>query len=462
MYFKRYFVDGLAHASYLVGSNGEAAVVDPKRDVDDYLEDAAAAGLRIVAVLNTHPHADFASGIRDIVARTGAKAYTSHLAPVRYEHLPARDGQRIPVGSLEVEVLETPGHSPDSLSFLLHQEGQPILVFTGDLLFVNDVGRPDLRDADSDPRQLANALYDSLFGKILSLPDDVKVYPSHGAGSLCGRALGSAPFTTIGQEKRFNWAAQLKDRNEFVRQMLSNLPERPAYFSYDVGVNLQGAPPLVELPPLHEFTAPDLEQAVASGAVVVDTRSAPFFGAGHFPGSLNIGLGSAMFSTWVGFLVPGDATIVLVLGDAANASKARLELARIGFDHVVGYIQADALPEKQQLSQLSVCDLKSAVEQSDAPFVLDVRTPGEWQAGHIENAHHIPLPRLPKLVDHVPRNRPVAVLCGSGYRSSIAASLLQSRGFSHVQNVMGGMGAYLETTCADWHPADLVYPGEGI
>ena len=462
MYLKRYFVEGLAHASYLFGADGEAAIVDPKRDVDDYLADAKAQGLKMVAVLNTHPHADFASGFREIAARTGAKLYTSHLAPVKYDHVPARDGQRIKVGSLEVEMLETPGHSPDSLSFLVREGGQPVAAFTGDLLFVNDVGRPDLRDADSDPRQLADALYDSLFNKILSLPDDVKVHPAHGAGSLCGRALGSAPFTTVGQEKAQNWAAQIKDRAEFVKQMLANLPERPAYFSFDVGVNVRGAAPFSELPPLRALSEAEVKKAAASGAVVIDTRSAPFFGAGHFPGSLNIGLGSAMFSTWAGFFVPGDSKIVLVLGTAANAAKARLELARIGFDNVLGYIEADALTETRQLSQLSVCDLKTGLKRGDAPLVLDVRTPGEWKENHIDGARHLPLPGLPKRLDEVSKDKYVAVICGSGYRSTIAASLLLRAGHTRVANVMGGMGAFSETQCPEMAPAELVFVGERI
>lgn len=457
MYLKRYFVEGLAHASYLFGADGEAAIVDPKRDVDDYLADAKALGLEIVAVLNTHPHADFASGFREIAARTGAKLYTSHLAPVKYDRVAARDAQRIKVGSLEVELLETPGHSPDSLSFLVREGGRPVVVFTGDLLFVNDVGRPDLRDADSDPSKLADALYDSLFGKILSLPDDVKVYPAHGAGSLCGRALGSAPFTTVGQEKRENWAAQIRDRAEFVKEMLANLPDRPAYFSFDVGVNVQGATPFSELPPLRSLTEADVKKAAASGAVVIDTRSAPFFGAGHFPGSLNIGLGSAMFSTWTGFFVPGDSQIVLVLGTAANAAKARLELARIGFDDVLGYIEADALTETRQLSQLSVCDLKSGLKRGGAPLVLDIRTPGEWKETHIDGAQHLPLPALTKRAGEVPQDKPVAVICGSGYRSTIAASLLLHAGHTRVANVMGGMGAFSETQCAEMQPSELVF-----
>src|ERR1043166_4242286 len=357
MFLNRYFVQGLAHASYLIGAKGEAAVVDPRREVDEYLADAEAAGLRIVAILNSHPHADFASGFPELAARSGAKIYTSHLAPVAYDRVPARDGDRLRLGSLEIEVLETPGHSPDSLSFLVREQEQPILVFTGDLLFVNDVGRPDLRDADSDPRQLAEKLYDSLFNKILSLPDDVKVYPAHGAGSLCGRALGSDPFTSIGQQRRFNWAAQIHDRAEFVRQMTTNLPDRPAYFAYDVALNLRGAPPLDQLPPLRELSESDMKRAADTGAAVIDTRSAPLFGAGHFRGSMNIGLGSAMFSTWIGFFVPGDSQMVLVVHDAASATRARLELARIGFDRVLGYITGEALTETRQLSQLSASDL---------------------------------------------------------------------------------------------------------
>jgi rhodanese-related sulfurtransferase len=329
------------------------------------------------------------------------------------------------------------------------------------LLFVNDVGRPDLRDADADPTALASQLYDSLFGKILALPGGVKIYPAHGAGSLCGRALGSAPFTTVEQELQVNWAAQLRDRAEFVKQMTANLPDRPAYFAYDVGVNLRGPTPMSQLPPLRVLTETELKQAARDGAAVIDTRSAPFFGAGHFPGSLNIGLGSALFSTWVGFLVPGSQAIALVVGSADAAVKARLELARIGFDKLLGYIEADTLKETRQLSQLSVCDLKSALQRGDdTPQVLDVRTPGEWESDHIEGARHMPLPKLAANLAQLPKGTAgtaLAVICGSGYRSSIAASLLLARGFTRVQNVMGGMGAYQETKCAEWQAADLVF-----
>ncbi|MHA3771236.1 MBL fold metallo-hydrolase [Verrucomicrobiota bacterium sgz303538] len=456
MYLKRYFVEGLAHASYLFGAHGEAAVVDPKRDVDDYIADADREGLRIVAILNTHPHADFASGFVELSQRTGAQIYVSHLAPVAYDHVDAVDGDWIKVGRLDVEMLETPGHSPDSLSFLVHENGRAEAIFTGDLLFVNDVGRPDLRDADADSSALADKLYDSLFNKILNLGDDVKVYPAHGAGSLCGRAISSAPFSLVGQERRFNWAMQIKNREEFVKQMTANLPDRPAYFSYDLAVNLKGAKPLSELPELRELTEDELEDAVASGVVAVDTRSPSFFGEGHFPASLNIGLGSALFATWVGFMVPADKSIALVVGSAENVKKVRLELARIGFDNVIGFIEADSLTHTQQLSQISVCDLKAELQLGNAPMLIDVRTPGEWQKSRIEGAVHIPLPTLPKRLSAIPIGQPIALICGSGYRSSIGASLLQSRGVPHVQNVMGGMAAYSEARCPEWHPADLV------
>lgn len=462
MYLKRYFIEGLAHASYLFGSDGEAAIVDPKRDVDDYLADAGREGLKIVAILNSHPHADFASGFVELAQRTGAKIYVSHLAPVTYERVAARDGDRIRVGSLEVEMLETPGHSPDSLSFLVREKGKEEAIFTGDLLFVNDVGRPDLRDADEDPGALAGKLYDSLFHKILELPDDLKIHPAHGAGSLCGRAISSAPFSLVGQERRLNWALQLKDRERFVKEMTANLPDRPAYFSFEVGVNLAGAKPLGELAPLRELGEDELKEAAAGGATAIDTRPAAFFGAGHFPGSLNIGLGSALFPTWVGFFVPGGAPIVLVVGAADAATKARLGLARIGFDNVLGYIEADSLARTQQLSQLSACDLKTELTRGEAPLVLDVRTTGEFEKQHIDGARNIPLPALPRRLGELPKTRPIAVVCGSGYRSSIAASLMQAQGFQRLQNVMGGMEAYVEASCPSFEPADLVFQAEGI
>ncbi len=462
MYERRFFVEGLAHASYLIGDSGQAAVIDPKRDVHDYLETAKRENLKIVAIFETHPHADFVSGHLELARRTGAAIYISHRAPATYPRSPMRDGDVVRVGSLEIRCLETPGHSPDSMSFVVQAAGKCVNVFTGDTLFVGDVGRPDLRDAEEKPVQLAGALYDSLFGKLLTLPDDTKVFPAHGCGSLCGRKISSAPFTTIGQERLLNWALQLKDREQFVRAMVGNLPDRPAYFSHSVQVNLAGAPPLNSLPELRPLTEEELKAASARGAFVIDTRSAPFFGAGHFPGSLSLGLGSNLFSTWAGFFVPFDNPIALVVGSPESALRARHELARIGYDDIIGYLEADSLTHTRQLSQLGVDELHFALNRGEAPRVLDVRTSGEYESQHIEGALHMPLPTVPRRLLELPKDAPLAVICGSGYRSSIAASLLSIAGFSRVQNVMGGMGAYLETQPPNWEPSDLVFIGENI
>lgn len=461
MFEKRFFIPGLAHASYLFGADGQAAVVDPKRDVDDYIETARRNDLKIVAIFNTHPHADFASGFIELAQRTGAKIYSSHLAPVTYDHVAAKHHDRVRVGNLDVEIWETPGHSPDSLSFLIHENGKPTCIYTGDLLFVGDVGRPDLRDADENPDALAAKLYDSLFNRVFTLPDDVKVYPAHGAGSLCGRAISDNPFSLIGQERQFNWAAQIKDPKEFVRQMISNLPDRPAYFTYDVGLNLRGAPAFSQLPPIQPITETTLQTASDNGAVIIDTRPPQMFGSGHAPGSLNIGLTSAMFSTWAGFMIPGGKPIALVVSSADALPKARLELARIGFDNIIGYIQADDLTKTRQTSQLSVSDLKTDLTLGTAPLILDVRTPGEWASNHIDGARHIPLPQLPKKFSALTKTQRIAIICGSGYRSSIATSLLEREGFTHVQNVMGGMSAYSEIK-EEMNPAELVFLSEGI
>lgn len=462
MFERRFYVEGLAHASYLIGDSGQAAVIDPKRDVDDYIECAKREGLKIVAIFETHPHADFVSGHLELAQRTGAPIYISHRAPASYPRSPMRDRETVRVGSLEFLCLETPGHSPDSMSFVIYEAGNAVCVFTGDTLFVGDVGRPDLRDAEEKPTRLAEALYDSLFGKLLTLPDETKVFPAHGSGSLCGRKISSAPSTTIGQERLINWALQIKDREQFVHAMVGNLPDRPAYFSHSVQVNLVGAPPLSSLPSLRPLTEEDVKAAAARGASVIDTRSAPFFGAGHFPGSLSIGLGSNLFSTWAGFFVPFDKPIALLVGSPESARRARLELARIGFDNIIGFTEADSLSRTRQLSQLGVDELHFALKRGEAPRLVDVRTAGEYEAEHIEGALHMPLPTVPRRLNELPKNDTVAIICGSGYRSSIAASLLSIAGFTRVQNVMGGMGAYLDTQPPNWEPSELVFIGENI
>jgi glyoxylase-like metal-dependent hydrolase (beta-lactamase superfamily II)/rhodanese-related sulfurtransferase len=460
MFEKRFYVEGLAHASYLIGDSGEAAVIDPKRDVADYLETAEREHLKIAAILETHLHADFVSGHLELARRSGAPIYVSHLAPAKYPRKTVRDGDRIRIGSLEIIALETPGHSPDSASFLVQQAGKPVRVFTGDTLFAGDVGRPDLRDAEEKPTLLAGALYDSLFHKLLALPDETKVFPAHGSGSLCGRKISSAPFTTIGQERLFNWALQIKDREQFIRTMVENLPDRPPYFSHDVQVNLNGAPDLDSLPSLRALSESELKAAFSAGAMVIDTRSAPFFGAGHFPGSLNIGLGSHLFPTWVGFLVPFGKSIALVVGSADNAAQARLQLARVGYDDVLGYVEADLLTQTKQLSQLGVDELHFALKRGGAPRLLDVRTKGEFESEHIEGAVHIPLPLLPGRMGELPARSVGNSLQGrlpQLDRGQPAAECRLQPGAEHH-----GWNGGLPETRHRWQPTDLVFIGESI
>lgn len=462
MFIQRFFVEGLAHASYLFGADGEAAVVDPKRDVDDYLDAAQRQGMRIVAIFETHPHADFASGHVELAQRSGAVIYVSDKVQAVYPHRGLRHDDNVQVGSLQVRALDTPGHSPDSMSFYIEDTRLPSAeqraVFTGDALFVGDVGRPDLRDADADPYALAEALFDSLHHVLYQLPHDTTIYPTHGAGSLCGRKIGTAPQSTIGGEKRYNWANQFQTRAQFAQAMVSNLPDRPPYFSYDVGVNLRGARPLSDLQRPTEID-PIAVLAESPDAAVIDIRSADVYGAEHIHGSLNIGIASSMFSTWVGFFVKPDAPIVLIVDQAAAPEQAWLQLARIGFENIAGFSGFDAnrlrmtgvkLRESPQLGVYCLEDLQAAGKP-----ILDVRTEGERSEGHIEGSLWIPLPALSQRLNEVPHG-PLAVLCGSGYRSSLATSLLERSGFHDVVNVRGGWAAWTNRHQAEPDARDLV------
>lgn len=460
MFVERFFVEGLAHASYLFGDEVQAAVVDPKRDVEDYLAAAERRGVTIVAIFETHPHADFISGHLELAQRTGATIYVSEKLPARYPHHALKHGELIPVGALRVMGLETPGHSPDSMSFYVEQgegEARQRVVFTGDLLFVGDVGRPDLRDMHADPRSMASALYDSLHHVLYALPEDTVVYPAHGAGSLCGRKLGSAPSSTIGAEKRGNWANSFPNRERFVEAMVSNLPDRPLFFRRSPFVNLEGARPLAEVPRPRKLEPESLREAVAS-ATLIDTRTPGAFGGGHLVGSLNIGLELPVFSTWVGtFLRPEDA-LVLVVETPEQAEMAWLDLARIGYENVRGYLLAGvdrwkaAGLELVETPQIEVCCVDAWV--TEGRRLLDVRTPAEWNAGAAAGAAWIPLATLPERLEDVPQG-PLAVMCGSGYRSSIAASLLEIAGHREVVNVSGGWAAYSRRQCAEPDAQDL-------
>ena len=352
MYFKQFYLGCLAHASYMIGSEGEAAVVDPRRDVDSYIDEARAQGLEIRHIIETHLHADFVSGHQELAHRTGAKIYFGAKADAKFDYVPVREGDEIRMGHVVLRFLETPGHTPESVSILVVDRAVsevPKAVLTGDTLFIGDVGRPDL--TGSDPRSgsgaptaqdLAGMLYDSLHQKLLTLPDSVEVYPAHGAGSLCGRNISSETSSTIGQQRQFNYALRPMPKEDFVRLMTTDLPEAPAYFARDVAINRDGASDLAVLPDPAALEPGDVAALQKKGAVVLDTRPAAQYGAGHVPGSLHIGL-SGQFASWAGSLISPGAPIILVSEEEAQVREARTRLARVGIENVAGYLAGGIL-----------------------------------------------------------------------------------------------------------------------
>ena len=450
MYFKQFYLGCLAQASYMIGSRGEAAVVDPRRDVEAYLEEAEREGLAIRHVIETHLHADFVSGHRELAARTGAKIYFGAKAKAGFEHVPVREGDQIILGDVALRFLETPGHTPESLSILVIDRAkseEPEAVLTGDTLFIGDVGRPDLLGARMSAQELAGMLYDSLHEKLLKLPDSVAVYPAHGAGSLCGRNISSETSSTIGQQRRFNYALQPMPREDFIRMMTTDLPEAPAYFSRDVQLNREGPSNLSELPKPPALLPAAVDEMRRSGAVVLDTRPSAQFGTGHVPGSLNIGLGG-QFASWAGALIPAEKPIVLVTEDEEQVEEARTRLARVGQENVAGYLAGGLLAWHESgrplaaTEQISVDELRHRIAQGEVGQLVDVRRPAEWQAGHIAQARNLPLNELAARAAELDRGKPVTAICAGGYRSSIATSGLEQHGLTHITNVVGGMTAW--------------------
>ena len=450
MYFKQFYLGCLAQASYMIGSNGEAAVVDPRRDVDEYLDEARAQGLEIKHVIETHLHADFVSGHRELARRTGAKIYFGAKANAQFEHVPVEEGDEVRIGDVTLRFLETPGHTPESLSILVidrSASSTPKAVLTGDTLFIGDVGRPDLLGSKMSAQELAGMLYDSLHEKLLTLPDSVEVYPAHGAGSLCGRNISSETSSTIGEQRQFNYALKPMPKEEFVRIMTTDLPEAPAYFARDVAINREGALPLEDLSdpkPLSPAQVHDLQEA---GAVLLDTRPSAQYGAGHVPGSLHIGL-SGQFASWAGALVHPETPIVFVAEEEEHVREARTRLARVGLENVAGYLDGGVLEWDRAgrplatMEQIAVEELDARIREGKVARVVDVRRPGEWQAGHIPSASHVPLNTLAEAAATLPADEPLAVICAGGYRSSIGTSILERKGFTRITNVVGGMAAW--------------------
>jgi len=448
MYFEQFYLACLAHASYMLGSAGEAAVVDPQRDVDIYLQAAKEQGLKIRYIFETHLHADFVSGHKELAARTGAGIYIGCRAGARFPHIPLSDGSQVRFGDVRITALETPGHTPEAVCLVvsdLAKSSEPALVLTGDTLFIGDVGRPDLSPQYS-PQQLAGMLYDSLHEKLLRLPDAVQVYPAHGAGSLCGRSMRAERSSTIGTERLTNPALQVRSREEFVQQLTANLPPRPAYFVQDAELNRDGAQALEELPPLRAIPLAELKLLSEKGGNLLDTRSPDQFSAGHVPGSINIAL-AGQFATWAGTILGLQARPVLIAESPERLTETRMRLARVGIEDCAGCL-AGGVQEWQNaglplssLPQITAAELAQRVG-NDHLQILDVRREGEWQAGHIDGALLWPLDRFPSKLPDLQRDQAVAVHCKSGYRSAIACSLLLRAGHRNVSNVVGGFDAW--------------------
>ena len=450
MYFEQFYLVCLSHASYMIGSEGVAAVIDPQRDVEIYLEEARKHGLRIEHVLETHLHADFVSGHSELAARTGARIYLGEKAHAQFPHVPVHDTDEIRFGRCRLQFLETPGHTMESISILvtdLDRSPEPFAVLTGDTLFIGDVGRPDL-SGEMTPQELAGKLYDSLHNKLLKLSDSVEVYPAHGAGSLCGRQMSSERVSTIGKEKASNYALRPASREEFVRLLTSELPERPGYFALDAELNRAGAPPLSELPPLSALPAGEVLAKQKEGAVVLDTRPADQFAAAHIPGSIFIGL-SGQYASWAGTLLGLETDLIVVAENPEQVDESRVRLARVGIERVIGYL-ADGIAgwTRQglpvvQTPQISVEELHRLLREDGREIqLLDVRRPPEWEEAHIEQATLKPLHKLTTLLGDLSPDRLTVVHCQSGYRSLIATSLLQRSGFQQVINVTGGFDAW--------------------
>jgi len=450
MYFEQFYLGCLAHASYMLGSETEAVVVDPQRDVDLYLKAAEDHGLTIRHIFETHLHADFVSGHKELAARSGAQIYFGAQAGATFPHVAVRDGFELRFGKASIKVLETPGHTPESICLLVTVDDKPVkpwAVLTGDTLFLGDVGRPDLSRTHT-PEQLAGMLYDSLHNELLKLPDEVLVYPAHGAGSLCGRNMRAERSSTIGTERLTNYALQIRSREEFVKQLTSNLPARPDYFLQDAEINRGGASALSDLPELRAIPPAELKSLLDDGVIALDIRPGDQFAAGHVPGSINIAL-SGQFATWAGTILGLSSRPVLIADSVEQLAEARLRLARVGIETERGYLQGSVAGWKQagfdlaQLPEITAQELRQRLLENKLN-VLDVRREPEWMVGHVAGAAWWPLDRFRLSPPEVDLNLPLAVHCQSGYRSMIACSLLQRAGFKNVINVTGGFAAWQE------------------
>ncbi len=455
MILKQFYLNCLAHASYVIGDQEThtAAVVDPQRDVDRYIDFACEHGLQIKHVVLTHLHADFVAGHLELRDRVGATIYLGTAAKAEYRFTPLSDGSVIEFGRVRLRALETPGHTPESISILVYDlerdAAEPYAVLTGDTLFVGDVGRPDLRVALGwSAADLGRMLFDSLRSKLMTLPDATLVYPSHGAGSLCGRAISKETVSTIGDQRQLNYALRPMSKEEFVELVNADQPDAPDYFTYDAVLNSKERPTLDETlgSEMNPLALDRVLELQAGGAQVLDTREPEEFAAAHLAGSINIGL-SGHYATWAGTILSHEHPI-LIIANPGREHESAIRLGRIGFDRVVGYLR-DGLQSLESRPDLTVetrrvsAPLAATLLSSEAPsLAVDVRTPREREQKFIEGSVNIPLSRLVERLSELPKDRPLLVYCAGGYRSSIAASLLRRSGFTKVSEIAGGIAGW--------------------
>jgi hydroxyacylglutathione hydrolase len=454
MIIKQFHVESLGHASYLLGSEetGEAFVVDIQRDVEPYLKESRTQGMTIAYALETHQHNDYVTGIRELAERIPLQCLAGRHAKLGYDARPMADGERLTMGEIDFQILHTPGHTPEHISVLVTDRSrgkEPVLLLSGGALLVGDVARPDLLGGTEEAAHHAEVMCKMLQEKILPLPDFVEVYPTHVSGSLCGGNIGSRLSTTIGYERRMNpLLADLDNKDHFVKHCLDlkHLPGVPPYWPRMRKMNTEGPPLLGTLREPPALTPDQFARQQEEGCLVIDCRQAEGFTT-HIPGALNVGLGSS-FATWAGTVIPENSRVLLVLDHPADLWEVCWQLLRIGYPTPAGWLSGGmfawrtAAKPLHQLTQWSVWDLEAQLETDSDLEVLDVRQPGEWAAGHIKNARFVTGSELPQRVQEIGTNLQVAVICGSGYRSSVAASFLQHHGYRNIVNVLGGMSAW--------------------
>ena len=456
MKFQQYYLECLSHASYLIGdeTTGRAVVVDPQRDISQYLSDAEADGLTIEMVIETHFHADFLSGHLELAAATGAEICYSSVAEAEFTHRKMADGERVSLGEVTLEFRHTPGHTPESMSVVVFEradDSEPYGVLTGDTLFIGDVGRPDLlASIGFTKEELAEKLYDSLHNQLMTLPDVTRVFPAHGAGSACGKNLSTELTSTIGDQKSTNYALRAPDRDAFMEMVTAGQPPAPSYFVYDAILNRKNRELLDEEALPAAMTLAEADQAVAGGALLIDGRTPEEFALGHLEGAINVGLGGR-YAEFAGSIIPSDADIVLFVEEGYEL-EAKNRLARIGFDRVIGAVGETTRmlvenPDRvRQASRLTSGAFNGRHAEVENIQIVDVRNPGEVESGMIPDAVNIPVGQIPARLGELDASRPTVIYCAGGYRSSVAASLLRQNGFGDVSDILGGYGAWSETT----------------